>query len=66
VNVGLRWRLRIGTDEHPFYADVPGETLSSTRDTLCIPPLEIHNGAQTVAGLFSPFQAVTARFIPRC
>ena len=61
VNVGLRRRLRIGTDEHPLYADVPRETLSPVRDTLSIPPLEIRDGAETVTGLFSPFQAVTAR-----
>jgi hypothetical protein len=57
LNVGLRRKLRIRIDKHPFWTDVPRETSSPVRNTLFVPPLEIHIDAEAITGLFSLFQA---------
>jgi hypothetical protein len=57
LNVGLRRKLRIRIDKHPFWTDVPRKTSSPVRNTLFVPPLEIHIDAEAITGLFSLFQA---------
>ncbi len=64
LNVGLRRKLRIRIDKHPFWTDVSRETSSPVRNTLFVLPLEIHIGAEAITGLFSLFQPVTERFTP--
>ena len=57
LNVGLRRKLRIRIDKHPFWTDVPRETSSAVRNTQFVPPLEIHIDAEAITSLFSLFQA---------